>query len=167
MPTLILIGAPGSGKSSIGALLAKKLRQEFIDTDKVIEKREGIAVSKIFVDHGEEYFRDLEFDALKDSLEVDQCVLSLGGGAPISIRAQELLANINCPIIFLDVSLSTAAPRIGFNRDRPLLLGNPRAQWQALLNIRRPIYEKLATVSVKVGSMREREVAAKIMEAIS
>ncbi len=167
MPTLILIGAPGSGKSSVGALLAKKLQQEFIDTDKVIEKREGISVSQIFVDHGEEYFRNLEFDALKDSLEVDQCVLSLGGGAPISIRAQELLASIKCPVIFLDVSLSTAAPRIGFNSARPLLLGNPRAQWQALLNIRRPIYEKLATVSVKVDSMREREVAAKIMEAIS
>lgn len=167
MPTLILIGAPGSGKSSIGALLAKKLQQDFIDTDKVIEKKEGISISQIFVDYGEEYFRNLEFAALQETLAVTQCVLALGGGAPISNRAQELLSSIKCPIIFLDVSLSAAAPRIGFNRDRPLLLGNPRAQWQALLEKRRPIYEKLATIRIKVESMKEREVATKIIEAIS
>jgi shikimate kinase len=63
-------------------------------------------------------------------------------------------------IVFLDVSLATAAPRVGFNRDRPLLLGNPRAQWRALAELRRPIYEKLATESIKVDDMTVDEIIA-------
>lgn len=70
------------------------------------------------------------------------------------------------PIIFLDVSLAVAAPRVGFNRDRPLLLSNPRAQWQALAETRRPIYESLATVKIKVDGMSVDEVVAMIAEKI-
>ena len=92
-------------------------------------------------------------------------VISLGGGAPISQQAQAALLSSDSMIVFLDVSLSTAAPRVGFNRDRPLLLGNPRAQWQALSDQRRPIYEKLATQSIKVDDMTVDEIIA-IIESI-
>jgi shikimate kinase len=87
-------------------------------------------------------------------------VISLGGGAPISLHAQEEIRGSDSIVIFLDVSLSTAAPRVGFNRDRPLLLGNPRAQWQALSDKRRPIYEELATHSIKVDDMNVDEIVA-------
>jgi shikimate kinase len=95
-------------------------------------------------------------------LNVSNCVLSLGGGAPIAPRAQELLKSCASPIFFLDVSLAVAAPRVGFNRDRPLLLSNPRAQWQSLAETRRPIYESLATFVIKVDSMSVEEVVNEI-----
>ena len=164
MPRLILIGPPGCGKSTVGAALAKKLSIEFIDTDSAIEVSYGHKISDIFVDKGEEFFRDLEFTTLTQSLSVSDCVLSLGGGAPIASRAQDILKIAQAPIFFLDVSLSVAAPRVGFNRDRPLLLGNPRAQWQALAETRRPIYESLASVVIKVDAMSVEEVVGEIVE---
>jgi shikimate kinase len=163
MPRLILIGPPGCGKSTVGAALAKKLTIDFIDTDVAIEASYGHKISDIFVDKGEEFFRDLEFDVLGQSLMIENCVLSLGGGAPIAQRAQELLKSANTPIFFLEVSLAVAAPRVGFNRDRPLLLGNPRAQWQSLAETRRPIYESLASFVIKVDAMSVEEVVDAIV----
>ena len=163
MPHLILIGPPGCGKSTVGAALAQKLTIDFIDTDVAIESSYGHKISDIFVDKGEEFFRDLEFNVLRQSLMIENCVLSLGGGAPIAQRAQDLLKSANAPIFFLDVSLAVAAPRVGFNRDRPLLLGNPRAQWQSLAETRRPIYESLASFVIKVDAMSVEEVVDAIV----
>ena len=163
MPRLILIGPPGCGKSTVGAALAQKLIIDFIDTDLAIEASYGQKISDIFVDKGEEFFRDLEFDVLGQSLMIENCVLSLGGGAPIAQRAQEILKTAKAPIFFLDVSLAVAAPRVGFNRDRPLLLGNPRAQWQSLAETRRPIYESLASFVIKVDAMSVEEVVDAIV----
>ena len=163
MPRLILIGPPGCGKSTVGAALAQKLTIDFIDTDVAIESSYGHKISDIFVDKGEEFFRDLEFDTLGQSLMVQDCVLSLGGGAPIAQRAQNILKTAKAPIFFLDVSLAVAAPRVGFNRDRPLLLGNPRAQWQSLAETRRPIYESLASFIIKVDAMSVEEVVDAIV----
>jgi len=123
----------------------------------------GQKISDIFVDKGEEFFRDLEFKVLDQSLMKEDCVLSLGGGAPIAQRAQEILKTAQAPIFFLDVSLAVAAPRVGFNRDRPLLLGNPRAQWQSLAETRRPIYESLASFVIKVDAMSVEEVVDAIV----
>lgn len=166
MPRVILIGAPGSGKSTVGKALAKALAVEFIDSDKVVENSVGKKISEIFIDQGEEIFRDLEFEALIKGLMQPSSVLSLGGGAPISMRAQDALTAAGTPIVFLDVSLAVAAPRVGFNRDRPLLLGNPRAQWQSLYQIRRPIYEKLATITIKVDTKKIDQIVKEIAEAI-
>jgi shikimate kinase len=166
VPYAILIGPPGSGKSSVGKALAKSLGIGFIDSDKVVEKNSGKKISDIFVDDGEEKFRDLEFEALTASLKNTNSVLSLGGGAPISERAQAALAQTQDPIVFLDVSLSVAAPRVGFNRYRPLLLGNPRALWQSLYDARRPIYEKLATTTVKVDGLSIEEIVQRIKSGI-
>ena len=163
MPRLILIGPPGCGKSTVGAALAQKLIIDFIDTDLAIEASYGQKISDIFVDKGEEFFRDLEFKVLDQSLMKEDCVLSLGGGAPIAQRAQEILKTAKAPIFFLDVSLAVAAPRVGFNRDRPLLLGNPRAQWQSLAETRRPIYESLASFVIKVDAMSVEEVVNAIV----
>jgi shikimate kinase len=162
MTRIVLIGAPGSGKSTIGVALASHLQWPFIDTDALIELKESKKITDLFVDNGEEYFRGVEFETLKEVLQEETAVISLGGGAPISIEAQDCISSSDSIIVFLDVSLSTAAPRVGFNRDRPLLLGNPRAQWQALSDQRRPIYEKLATQSIKVDDMTVDEVIAVI-----
>ena len=167
MTRIVLIGAPGSGKSTVGVALAAHLQWPFTDTDALIELKESKKITDLFVDNGEEYFRGVEFEVLQEVLNEDSVVISLGGGAPISSKAQDVLEASNSMIVFLDVSLATAAPRVGFNRDRPLLLGNPRAQWQALSDQRRPIYEKLATQSIKVDDMTIDEIIAIIESSLS
>ena len=167
MTRIVLIGAPGSGKTTVGVGLAAHLQWPFVDTDALIEMKESKRITDIFVDEGEEYFREIEFKVLQEVLLEPSAVISLGGGAPISQRAQETLLASESSIVFLDVSLATAAPRVGFNRDRPLLLGNPRAQWQALSDQRRPIYEKLSTLSIKVDDMSVDEIVSIIESSIS
>ena len=153
MSRLVLIGAPGAGKSTVGKALSEKLNREFVDTDALIQDSTGKTITDIFVVDGEEAFRSIELEVLADVLKSENTVISLGGGAPISEQAQKLITDSKSFVIFLDVSLATAAPRVGFNRDRPLLLGNPRAQWQALSDKRRPVYERLADVAIKVDEM--------------
>jgi len=159
-PRLILIGPMGSGKTTIGSLLAEKLGLSFRDTDHLIEELEEKTVSQIFLDEGEDAFRAIEKRVLREELLTDGTVLSLGGGAPISIDAQSALRAIASHIIFLDISLSTVAPRIGFNRDRPLLLNNPRGQWQTLMEARRPIYEAIADATINVDDKSEEEIVS-------
>jgi len=162
MSRILLIGPPGAGKSTIGVALAKELSIDFIDTDQEIERETGKAITDIFVVDGEPYFRAIELETLRKVLTLESGVISLGGGAPISQEAQEAIAQSNSHTVFLDVSLATAAPRVGFNRDRPLLLGNPRAQWQALSDNRRPIYEKLADDAIKVDDMSVDQIVDEI-----
>ena len=161
--SIILIGPPGSGKSTIGKALSRKLNISFTDTDDLIEARTGTSISQIFIDQGEPWFRQLEQEVLQDEVSKLDGVLSLGGGAPLSDPAQVLLRNSAATIIYLDVSLATAAPRVGFNRDRPLLLNNPRGSWQALMDKRRPIYEDLATHIVNVDERAPREIVEEIV----
>ena len=162
MNRILLIGPPGAGKSTVARALAEDLGLRFIDTDKLIEKQTGKTITDIFVVDGEPHFREIEMQTLRDVLALESAVISLGGGAPISQDAQDAIKQSQSHTVFLDVSLATAAPRVGFNRDRPLLLGNPRAQWQALSDSRRPIYEMLADDAIKVDDMRVDQVVAEI-----
>jgi shikimate kinase len=160
---IILIGPPGAGKSTIGHSLAKKMQVKFADTDALIEAKLDKKISDIFVDLGEPFFRAEELLVLAEVLQSDSGVISLGGGAPISPEAQDLLRSSGATVIFLDISLGKAAARVGFNRDRPLLLGNPRAQWNELMNSRRPIYEGLATAVIPVDDRSVNEICADIL----
>jgi shikimate kinase len=163
-PRVILIGPMGSGKTTIGQLLAAELKVAFRDTDHVIEEKSGRSVADIFLEDGEDEFRALEKKVLRDELLSDDTVLALGGGAPISMDAQSALRAIASPVVYLDISLATVAPRIGFNRDRPLLLHNPRGQWQTLMEARRPIYESIADTIVDVNDKSESEIVDLILE---
>ena len=160
---IVLIGPPGAGKSTIGHSLAKKMQVKFADTDALIEAKLQKKISDIFVDLGEPFFRSEELIVLAEVLQSDNGVISLGGGAPISPQAQELLRNSGAIVIFLDISLGKAAARVGFNRDRPLLLGNPRAQWNELMSSRRPIYESLATAVIPVDDRSVNEICTDIL----
>ena len=163
---IVLIGPPGAGKTSIGKALSKELKLDFIDSDAEIERISGKTISEIFVDQGEAVFRKTEVEAVTRILAEFEGVVALGGGAPINPEIQKVLLNSEYPVIFIDVSISQAANRIGFNKDRPLLMINPRQQWLHLMSERRPIYEKLATITVSSDNSKPAEVAKTITEKI-
>ncbi|HEY3292496.1 MAG TPA: shikimate kinase [Candidatus Nanopelagicaceae bacterium] len=166
-PRVVLIGPPGAGKTSIGRSLAKAMGVDFADTDSLIEVDQGKTVSQIFVDDGEPAFREIEERICLASLSQLQGVLSLGGGAVLTPSIAEAVRSSGSNVIFLDVSLAVAAPRIGFNRDRPLLLNNPRQQWQRLMDARRPVYESLATQVIDVESRSVNQVVKEILEKVA
>lgn len=159
---IVLIGPPGAGKSTVGRALAKLLNLDFIDSDKEIERVTGRKISEIFVEDGEDFFRKIELSTVKELLNNFNGVISLGGGAPINSEIQEILQNGNFEVIFLDVSISQAANRIGFNKERPLLLVNPRQQWIKLMNDRRSIYENVSNQYLLTDSKKPAEAAEEI-----
>jgi len=161
---IVLIGPPGAGKSSIGKALARQLSMDFIDSDNEIEKIANKKIAEIFVDDGEAVFRKIEVEVVSRLLNDFSGIIALGGGAPINPEIQNQLQTADFSIVFIDVSISQAANRIGFNKDRPLLLINPRQQWMSLMSQRRPIYEKLATQTVSSDGQKPAEVAKMISE---
>ena len=163
---IVLIGPPGAGKTSIGKALSKELELAFIDSDAEIERISGKTISEIFVDQGEAVFRKTEVETVTRILAEFEGVVALGGGAPINPEIQKVLLNSEYPVILIDVSISQAANRIGFNKDRPLLMINPRQQWLHLMSERRPIYEKLATITVSSDNSKPSEVAKTITDKI-
>jgi shikimate kinase len=161
-PRIILIGPMGSGKTTIGERLAHDFSLAFRDTDQMIESQSGRTISDIFIEDGEDEFRALEKIILRTGLLEDEAVLSLGGGACLSVDAQSALRACGSFIVYLKISLSQVSSRVGFNQGRPLLMGNPRAQWQALMNDRAPIYEGLASYICEVDSKSVDELASEI-----
>jgi shikimate kinase len=145
-PKVVLIGAPGAGKSTIGKLVARRLGLKVRDTDLDVEARAGKPISDIFIDDGEAVFRAMEREAVAEALATHDGVLALGGGAVLDPETRARLAEHT--VVFLDVGLAQAVRRVGFNRDRPLLLGNPRATLMKLMDQRRPLYLEVATVVV-------------------
>jgi len=164
-PLLILIGPPGSGKSTVGSRIAGLLDVGFRDTDADIERATKRTIPEIFVEDGEPVFRALEREAVSLAMGEHGGVLSLGGGAIMDPVIEELLTGH--PVVFLDVSLRAATPRVGLNRSRPLLLGNPRAQWLKLMGERRPIYERIARWTVNTDDREKHDIAAEIAALVS
>lgn len=159
-PRVILIGPPGSGKSSVARELAARLGLAARDTDADVEAAAGHSVAEIFVEAGEPRFRELERSAVLTALTEHPGVLALGGGAVLDPAVQEALAGHQ--VVFLDVGIADAAGRVGFAKDRPLLMVNPRAQWVALMEQRRPTYERLATFRVDTAGRTVAEIAGEI-----
>jgi shikimate kinase len=164
-PRVVLVGPPGAGKSTVGRLLSRSLSVPFRDTDVDVEAGAKLRVADIFFELGEEHFRSLEKDAVRVALAEHDGVLALGGGAILDEDTRKLL--VGHQVAFLDVGLADAAKRVGFNRDRPLLLGSPRAQLNALMNERRPLYESVATLVVVTDSKTPDAVVREIVEALA
>ena len=158
---MVLTGPPGSGKTTVGRVLASLLGVELRDTDSAIEVQQGRSISDIFLDEGEPRFRELERAEVASSLGSHCGVLSLGGGAVMDPVTAAALAGHT--VVFLDVGIADAARRVGFNHTRPLLAVNPRAQWTRMMELRRPTYERLASFSVQTAGRPPQEIAAEIV----
>jgi shikimate kinase len=139
----------------------------FADTDTLIEADQGKSIAQIFIEDGEPVFRQVEERICLAALSKEGGVLSLGGGAVLTESVHDSIQKSRAEVIFLDVSLKVAAPRIGFNRDRPLLLNNPRAQWQSLMEARRPIYEGLATLIFDVEDRTVNQIVKELLPRVS
>ena len=163
-PRVVLVGAPGSGKTTVGRLLAKRWQVEFRDTDHDIERDAERTVSDIFIEQGEEHFRNLERAAVAAALEEHSGVLALGAGAVLSDDTRRLLRNHR--VVHLDVGLAAAMKRLEMNRSRPLLVGNVRGRWQELASERRPLYTEVATVTVQTDGQPAQQVAAAVEAAL-
>ena len=160
--SIVLIGAPGAGKSSVGRLLAVKLDTTFVDVDHRIEQVIGKPIAEIFADEGEAHFRELEESATLE-LIVGEGVVSLGGGAVLNPRIRAALEGHD--VVWLEVSISQATRRVGMNTVRPLLMGNVRGRLIELLRERTPLYEQVATTRIMTDNRRPSEVAAELAEA--
>lgn len=165
MTSLVLIGAPGSGKSTVGRMLARSVNMPFVDTDELVENLAGDSISDIFVNKGEADFRLMERECVKKALqELDQtpAIISLGGGSILNTDTQQDL--ISHPVAWLEVSIAQALKRVGMNQARPLLLGNVRANMINLLNERTPIYEKLSDIKVETSDISPEQCAEQLSE---
>lgn len=159
-PVAVLVGPPGSGKSTVGAALAARLGVPLHDTDAAIERSEGRSISDIFVEDGERAFRALERAEVARALLEEPGVVALGGGAVMDPGTRAALAGH--AVVFLDVSIADASRRIGFDRSRPLLAVNPRASWVAMMKDRRPVYEEVAALRVDTAGRAPDEIAGEI-----
>ncbi|MFR9792247.1 shikimate kinase [Streptomyces sp. MB22_4] len=163
-PRLVLVGPMGVGKSTVGRLLAERLDTGYRDTDDDIVAAEGRAISEIFVDEGEEFFRALEKAAVATALAEHEGVLALGGGAVLDADTRALLARH--PVVYLSMDVEEAVRRTGLNVARPLLAVNPRKQWRELMEARRHLYEEVATAVVATDGRTPEEVTQAALDAL-
>ncbi|MEE6281085.1 shikimate kinase [Georgenia sunbinii] len=161
---VVLVGPPGAGKTTVGSELAVRLGVAFLDTDAEVERTTGRTISEIFLDDGEEHFRALEHQAVIDTLGRHDGVLALGGGAILDERTRRSLDVV--PVVFLDVSMAKAMPRVGMTGARPLLVGSPRAQWKILADARRPLYEEVAGLVLDTDKEAPDRLATVIASAL-
>jgi shikimate kinase len=160
----VLVGPPGSGKSTVGKQLAARWGVGFRDSDRDIETAAGATISDLFVQQGEEHFRSLERAAVAKGLSEHRGVLAIGGGAILSDEVRSGLVG-HC-VVHLDVGLAAAMQRLQMNRSRPLLVGNVRGRWQELADERRPLYLEVATVTVSTDRRSPMQVVDAVVEAL-
>ncbi len=166
-PLVVLVGPPGAGKSAVGPLLADRLGVEFRDTDADVGAAAGKPVSDIFVEDGEEAFRELERAAATSALGAVRQhggVLALGSGAVLDAGIQHLLDGL--AVVYLSAEFGTVARRIGLDRPRVVIPGNPRGRLRAMLNERDAIYQRVAALTVPTDDLDPDELADEIASRI-
>lgn len=161
---VVLIGAPGSGKTTVGRHVAERLGADFIDVDAVIEARTGRTIGDIFATDGEDAFRRLE-EATTLEVLAAPAVVALGGGAVLSPAIGEAISAH--PVVWLEVDVVQATRRVGMNALRPLLLGDVRARLQTLLDERLPLYERLSRIRIDTNGKRPAAVADQVCQELA
>jgi shikimate kinase len=160
-PAAVLVGPPGAGKTTVGELVAGALGVPFRDVDADVELAAGKPIPDIFFDDGEEHFRALERAAVAAALDGFAGVVSLGAGAVLADESRDRLRGHR--VVYLSVELADAISRVGLGAGRPLLAINPRATMRYLMEQRRPLYEEVATVTVRTDGRTPEDVAAEVL----
>lgn len=166
---IYLMGFMGSGKTTVGRLLADKLGRSFCDMDQRIEQSEGMKVSQIFAEKGEAYFRQRELKLLEELLQTHEHIIALGGGTAIQSRCARMLMQQGARVIWLDVSAEEVYQRLKEDHSRPLLEGpeNPEEKKKriaGLLDSRRELYQRVASEIQKADHMGAEELAEQMAE---
>ena len=162
---IYLIGSMGSGKTTIGKMLASKLHLPFIDIDRKIEQKEKMVISDIFKENGENYFRKIESDILKKYSSLNEFVISTGGGAVLSQDNKKILNNGYK--IYLKISIDAQYNRVKHRKHRPLLIeGDLKTILKDLDEVRGVIYSDLADLVVDVSYLDKEDVLSSIMNQI-
>jgi len=159
---LVLIGMSGSGKSTIGSLISKKLKLKFVDTDREIEKKEKLTISNIFSQKGENYFRILEEKITLDLLNSNLKIVSIGGGGFINKKIQKKLLN-DCFTVWLNWKKTTILNRLKNTKKRPIINNLNDKQILNLIVIRSKEYEK-ADNKINCENLSKNEIVNKIIK---
>ena len=162
-PKAVLIGLPGSGKSTIGRRLAKALDVSLLDTDAAIEETTGRTIADIFATDGEPEFRRIEEDVIRSALQSHDGVLSLGGGAVTTQGVRDALAGH--VVIYLEISAAEGVRRTGGSTVRPLLAGGDRGEkFRKLMVERVPLYRRVATMRINTNRRNPGAVVRHVVE---
>jgi shikimate kinase len=161
-PKVVLVGLPGSGKSTTGRRLAKILVVPFADSDELIERQTGRGVRDIFAESGEAEFRRIEAATVAAALSSFGGVLALGGGALTTPATRDVLLTSEIPVVLLQAHLTTLIRRVGDGRTRPLLADDPPGRLATLAEQREPLYREVATLVVDTERRTPGKVAATI-----
>lgn len=178
-PRAVLVGAPGAGKSTVGRRLAVALGVDFCDTDAEIEARAGKTIPQIFADEGEQAFRKMEEDVVREALASESGVVSLGGGAILS--AQTRAALVGHTVVYLEISVGEGLLRTGITArvseghaphpkdgSRPLLEGpDPAGRYRELFAARRPLYREVSTILVRSDRRSPSKVVRELTELLA
>ncbi len=161
-PSVILIGPPGAGKSTIGRKLARELGVSLYDTDAGIEEETGRSIPDIFATDGEPEFRRIEERVVRRAILAEHGVVSLGGGAVLSERTRDLLRGRT--VVYLEISIAEGLRRTGASTNRPLLNGDdPSAKYRELMRVRRPLYREVASIRIRTDGRSPGRVVRAIL----
>jgi shikimate kinase len=165
--SVFLIGPMGSGKTAVGRHLARALRLPFHDSDAEIERRTGVDIPFIFEKEGEAGFRQREREAIEALTALDGIVLATGGGAVLLEENRRHLAERGC-VVYLETSVAQQADRVRHGRNRPLLQqGNIAGRLGELMDVRSPLYGKIADLTVSTDGRRVQAVAEEVLRLLA
>jgi shikimate kinase len=163
-PRAVLVGPPGSGKTTVGELVARRLGVGFRDTDADVEVKAGSSVADIFVLEGERVSARSSERRPRGAGRARRRAGRRRRGGGRRGHAQRLRGHT---VVFLDVNVADAVRRVGLNRERPLLFGNVRGQWLKLMEQRRPLYSEVATATVLTDGRTPEDVADEVERALA
>jgi shikimate kinase len=166
-PRLVLVGLPGSGKSSVGVAVADRLGVAFADSDDLVIKMTGRAIREIFERDGEAVFRELEAAAITAALVDFEGVLALGGGAVTSSSVRRELAATDVAVVLLTAEQPELLRRVAGTTHRPLLAGDAAARLADLASTRDGLYRQVATTTLDTTHREVADVAVDIVDYLS
>ena len=161
--SIVLIGMMGAGKSSVGRCLQLRTKLALVDIDDVVASHIGTSIPEIFSKYGEQVFREIETQALREMTPAKQTIIATGGGIVVGKENMHLLKQLGI-VVWLDCNEETLFERAWRSGNRPLLRAeNPREAFARMLQARLPLYAKIAQIRVDTSMLTDEEVAVAIV----